>query len=73
VNGESGGTSAYSAMARLAAQRGGETARYVMGNCIDQAIAYWEYDVARAGNIDAWTASELLLGLQAILSMKNVD
>jgi hypothetical protein len=40
-----------------------------MGRCIEHAMSYWDYNVAHADSLDPWTASEMLLGLQAILDM----
>ncbi len=71
VNKQGIGATEYCAIIRLAALRLDDTARYVIGRCIEQAIPYWEYNVAHADKLDAWTASEMLLGLQAILDMKQ--
>jgi hypothetical protein len=72
VNKQGIGATEYCAIIRLAALRIDDTALYVIGRCIEQAMAYWEYDVAHADKLDAWTASEMLLGLQAVLDMKEV-
>lgn len=71
VNKQGIGATEYCAIIRLAALRADETARYVMGQCIEQAMPFWEYDVAHADKLDAWTASEMLLGLQAIFDLKK--
>lgn len=71
VNKQGIGATEYCAIIRLAALRRDDTALYVIGRCIELAMAYWEYDVAHADKLDAWTASEMLLGLQAILDMKQ--
>jgi len=71
VNKQGIGATEYCAIIRLAVLRGDEVAMYVIGRCIEQAMPYWEYDVAHADRLDAWTASEMLLGLQAIINMKG--
>ena len=71
VNKQGIGATEYCGIIRLAALRRDETAMYVIGRCIEQAMAYWEYDVVHADKLDAWTASEMLLGLQAILDMEE--
>jgi len=70
VNKQGIGATEYCAIIRLAALRRDETSLFVIGRCIEQAMPYWEYDVAHADKLDAWTASEMLLGLQAVLEMK---
>jgi hypothetical protein len=72
VNKQGIGATEYCAIIRLAGLRLDDTALYVIGRCIEQAMAYWEYNVAHADKLDAWTTSEMLLGLQAILDMKEV-
>ena len=62
------GATEYCAILRLAALLGD---RYVVGRCVEQAMPFWEYAVARAETIDAWTASEMLLGLRAVLDFKG--
>jgi hypothetical protein len=72
VNKQGIGATEYCAIIRLAALRRNDTALYVIGWCIEQAMPYWEYDVTHAERLDAWTASEMLLGLQAVLDMGPV-
>ena len=64
------GATEYCAVVRLAAVQPGDTGRYVIGRCVEEGMIYWDYAVNNADTIDAWTASELLLGMQSILDLK---
>jgi hypothetical protein len=71
VNTQGIGATEYCAIVRLAALRPDDTALYVMGRCIELAMPYWEYNVSHADSLDAWTASEMLLGLQTVVDLRR--
>ena len=55
----------YAAMARLASLLGQPSAAAAF---VERGVAYWERVVSSPEPDDAWMASEVLLGLQAVLA-----